>query len=185
MNKMPLDVYRGVAQRAEQLVSPEQVAATCDAMAARLTALLGDKDPVVLCVMTGGIVPVGLLLPRLNFALRLDYAHATRYRGATQGGALEWLHRPTAIRGEHVLIIDDIFDEGITLDSLVTACHEDGAASVTTAVLVEKERTRSVAYRPDVVGCLVPDRYVMGCGLDYKSYFRNASGIYAAASEDV
>jgi hypoxanthine phosphoribosyltransferase len=118
--------------------------------------------------------------------LRLSYVHATRYREGTRGGTLEWKYRPTeAIRGEHVLVVDDIFDAGVTLEAIVKACCADGAASVTSAVLVEKMRQRKCDYRPDVVGLTAPDRYLMGYGLDYKSYFRNADGIYAAAAQDV
>jgi hypoxanthine phosphoribosyltransferase len=186
MNKMTPEHYQAVAGRAEQLVDDAAVEAALDRMAGAITAAVGGKDPIVLCVMTGGIVATGLLLPRLDFALRLDYVHATRYRGATSGGRIDWLRRPgDVIRGEHVLVIDDIFDEGLTMERIVAACREDGAAGVVSAVLVEKERPRSCAYRPDIVGLTVPNRYVMGYGLDYKSYFRNARGIIAAAAEDI
>jgi hypoxanthine phosphoribosyltransferase len=80
--------------------------------------------------------------------------------------------------------VDDIFDEGVTMEAMVDACREDGAAEVQSAVLVEKLRARGCTYRPDIIGMEIPDRYVMGYGLDYKSYFRNAAGIYAAADED-
>ncbi|MEA1050367.1 hypoxanthine-guanine phosphoribosyltransferase [Lamprobacter modestohalophilus] len=186
MNKMTAEQYQAIAGRAECLVSPTDVDAALQRMCDAIGSRLGDKDPVVLAVMTGGIVATGLLLPRLDFALRLDYVHATRYRGGTRGGEIEWRHRPVdAVRGEHVLVIDDIFDEGLTMETIVKACHEDGAASVISAVLVEKERVRDCDYRPDIVGLQVPDRYVMGFGLDYKSYFRNADRILAADPTDI
>jgi hypoxanthine phosphoribosyltransferase len=186
MSKMSPEQYQGVRQRAELIVDPLHVEAAIDRMAAAITASSGDKDPLVLCVVTGGIITTGLLLPRLDFALRLDYVHASRYQGDTSGGELYWKHRPTeAIRGEHVLVVDDIFDEGITMAAIVDACREDGAASVQSVVLTEKLRPRTTAYRPDIVGLTLPDRYVMGYGLDYKCYFRNAPGIFAAAAEDV
>jgi hypoxanthine phosphoribosyltransferase len=186
MNKMTAEQYQAIAGRAECLVSQTDVDAALQRMCDAIGAKLGDKDPVVLAVMTGGIVATGLLLPRLDFALRLDYVHATRYRGGTRGGEIEWRHRPAdAVRGEHVLVIDDIFDEGLTMETIVKACYEDGAASVVSAVLVEKERGRDCDYRPDIVGLQVPDRYVMGFGLDYKSYFRNADRILAADPADI
>jgi len=186
MNKMTEVHYRGVAARSECLASRAEVEAALERMSAEIGASVGGKDPVVLCVMTGGIVATGLLLPRLDFALRLDYVHATRYRGDISGGLLEWRHRPSeVVRGEPVLVVDDIFDEGLTMEAIVRACYEDGAASVVSAVLVEKQRERECAYRPDIVGLRVPDRYVMGYGLDYKSYFRNADSILAASDEDV
>lgn len=186
MNKMSNEEYRAVEARAERLVERGEVEAALGRMSAALTDAVGGRDPVVLCVMTGGVVVTGLLLPRLDFALRLDYVHATRYRGATSGSELVWHHRPSAaVRGEQVMVIDDIFDEGLTLEAVVAACREDGAAGVVSAVLVEKERERPCTYRPDIVGLKVPDRYVMGYGLDYRGYFRNADGILAAAAEDV
>ncbi len=186
MNKISAEQYRGVAQRAECLVDAQGVEHAFGRMAEEIAAVLGGKDPLVLCVLTGGVVTAGFLLPRLDFALRFEYIHATRYRDTTRGGELEWRHRPSEqIRGEHVLVVDDIFDEGVTMAAIVDACREDGAASVRSAVLVEKDRKRACPYRPDFVGLRLPDRYLMGFGLDYKGYFRNAHGIYAAADIDV
>jgi hypoxanthine phosphoribosyltransferase len=157
-----------------------------DRMAESITHALGDRDPLVLCVMTGAVIAVGRLLPRLGFAVRLDYVHATRYREATRGGGLEWLHLPSAaIRGQHVLVVDDILDEGVTLDAIVRACRSHGAASVLSAVLVEKMRARACDCRADFVGVRLPDRYLYGYGLDYRGYFRNADGVYAVADEDL
>jgi hypoxanthine phosphoribosyltransferase len=176
--------YDAVAARARQLVTPEEIDAALDRMAEAITERLAGKDPLVLCVMTGAVFVAGLLLPRLQFQLRVDYVHASRYQGRTSGGEIVWRYRPSdAIRGEHVLVLDDILDEGITLRRIVEACHEDGAASVCTAVLVSKERAH--ACEADVVGVQVEDRYLYGYGLDYKDYFRNAAGIYAVADEDV
>lgn len=186
MTKLTREQYRAVAARAEPLVGHAAVEAALDRMAAGIADALADLDPLVLCVMTGGVVACGLLLPRLDFPLRFDYVHATRYRGATSGGEIHWLHRPSdAIRGEHVLIVDDIFDAGTTLAAIVEACRADGAESVHSAVLVEKDRPRVCGHRPDFVGVTVPDRYVIGCGLDFRGYFRNARGILAVAPEDV
>jgi hypoxanthine phosphoribosyltransferase len=185
MSKMPAERYSAVLSRADCLADQAAVEAALDDMAERISATLADKDPLVLSVVTGGIVVTGLLLPRLGFPLRLDYVHATRYRGELSGAELHWQHRPSeAIRGEHVLVVDDIFDRGHTMEDIVRACREDGAASVTAAVLAEKDGAAETDYRPDVVGLTLPNRYVMGYGLDYKRYFRNLPGIYAAADED-
>jgi len=178
--------YETVAARAELLVSGEEMERVLDRLAEAITDVLADKDPLVLCVMNGAVVGVGRLLPRLGFPLTLDYVHATRYRGATSGGSLRWLHRPSeSVRGRHLLVVDDILDEGITLDKVAKACREDGAVSVHTAVLVEKERERACDFEADFVGVRLPNRYLYGYGLDYKGYFRNAAGVYAVAEEDV
>lgn len=165
---------------ADCLYTRAQVQAAMDEMASAITQRLGGHDPLVLCVMTGAMIPAGHLLTRLNFPLQIDYIHATRYRGGTAGGRLNWLVRPThAIKGRHVLIIDDIFDEGITLASIVEYCWEEGAAEVCTAVLINKLHARKHPLKVDFVGLETTDRYLFGYGMDYKGYLRNADGIYA------
>lgn len=178
--------YDAIAARARLIVSSDEMEAAIDRIAREIAADLAGTDPLVLCVMTGAVVAVGRLLPRLHFQLQLGYLHATRYRDTTSGGEISWLHRPAeAVRGRHVLLVDDILDEGLTLEAAVAACSEDGAASVRSAVLVEKDRPRSCDFVADYVGLRIPDRYVFGYGLDYRGYFRNAAGIYAVADEDV
>lgn len=177
--------YDAVAGQAERLVSGPRMERILDRLAESITEVLAERDPLVLCVMKGAVVVVGRLLPRLEFPLTLDYVHATRYQGATSGGGLEWGHRPAAaVRGRSVLVVDDILDVGITLDAVVRACREDGAAQVYSAVLVEKARAHVGDFRADFVGVRLPDRYLFGYGLDYLGYFRNADGIYAVADED-
>lgn len=166
---------------ATRLYTLEQVEAAIDRMAGEITARLADRNPLVLCVMNGGMVPLGRLLTRLDFPLELDYIHATRYRGETAGGELHWLKRPSIdIRGRTLLIVDDILDIGITLDAIVRDCQAHGAAEVLTAVLTEKLHDRGIGLRADFVGLPVADKYVFGYGMDYKEYLRNAPGIFAA-----
>jgi len=186
MTRITREQYDAVAGRAQLLVSGEEMERVLDRLAESITEVLASKDPLVLCVMNGAVIGVGRLLPRLGFPLGLDYVHATRYRGGTSGGSLQWVHRPAGrVRGRHVLVVDDILDEGITLEGIVAACREDGAVSVHTAVLVEKEREHAFNFRADFVGMRLPDRYLYGYGLDYKGYFRNADGVYAIADEDM
>ncbi len=170
---------------AEQLYSRSEVEQTLDRMALEITARLSGTDPIVLCVLNGALIPMGQLLTRLSFPLRQDYIHASRYRGETTGTELEWIGRPsTSLRGETVLVVDDILDEGITLLEIVRACQDAGAESVWTAVLVEKLHDRGNGFKADFVGLEVDDRYVFGFGMDYKGYLRNAAGIYAVKRTD-
>ncbi len=178
------DHIQAVQSTAECLHSAEQVEQASICLAQQITPVLGDKDPLVLCVMNGAVIPTALIMRHLSFPLRLDYIHASRYRGATRGGELKWLRHPVQpLKAQHLLIIDDIFDEGITLELIVEHCRAEGAASVCTAVLAEKLRGRDCLYRPDFIGLQVEDRYVFGAGMDYKEYLRNVPGIYAVADE--
>ncbi len=149
-------------------------------MAIKIKQQLGEQNPLVLCVMTGDLVPAGMLLPRLDFALNLDYIHATRYGHKTEGGELEWIVKPSKpLKDRIVLLVDDILDEGLTLEAIIHDCKSAGAKAVYSAVLVEKIRSRSIDIKADFVGVEVEDRYLFGFGMDYKGYLRNAAGIYA------
>ena len=170
-----------VLAKAEQLYTAVQVEAALDRMAEEITRDLQDKNPLVLCMMIGAVVVTGKLLTRLNFPLQVDYIHATRYQGATRGGELEQLRLPAAlIRNRTVLIVDDILDEGITLKAVVNACRDAGAGAIHTAVLINKLLEHGKQYdQVNFTGLTVPDRYVFGYGMDYKTYLRNCDGIYA------
>jgi hypoxanthine phosphoribosyltransferase len=177
---------KGVRERAELLHSAHAVEQAVERLARLIEADLGDQDPLILCVMNGAVISSAMLLLRLAFPLRFDHVHATRYRGDIAGGELAWKSRPQhALQGEDVLVIDDIFDEGHTLELIVKSCWEQGAKSVRSAVLVEKKRSRDCRYRPTYIGLEVADRYVFGAGMDYREYWRNLPDIYAVADEDL
>ncbi len=175
-----LEESQRIYKEADLLCSQQQVEAALDRMAVEISRQLGDKNPLVISIMTGGLVPGGMLLPRLDFPLTIDYIHASRYGEQTAGGVLEWKVRPhQSLQDRVVLLVDDILDEGLTLEAIVADCLEAGAAQVYTAVLIEKIRERPADIRADFVGLDVEDRYLFGYGMDYKGYLRNAPGIYA------
>lgn len=171
-----------VWQEADCLHDQSAVEAALDRMGREITEALAKRDPLVLCVMNGGLVAAGHLLTRLSFPLQVDYLHATRYRGDVEGAAeLHWLVRPQLpLAGRTVLVIDDILDEGRTLAGILDYCRQHEAASVYSAVLVLKHHgRRDPRIQADFVGVEVDDHYVFGYGMDYKEYLRNAPGIYA------
>ncbi len=169
-----------VYREADCLYTGAQVEAAIATMGETITAKLEGTNPLLLCVMTGAVIPMGKLLTHLEFPLQIDYIHATRYRGATSGGELHWLARPRmSLAGRTVLVVDDILDEGVTLAAILDECRKQGATAVYSAVLVEKLHDRSNGLKADFVGLQVEDRYVFGYGMDYKDYLRNAPGIFA------
>ncbi len=165
---------------AECLCPKVEVEQAIDGLADAIEKRLAGCNPLVLCVLTGGIALVGQLLPRLCFPLQLDYLHATRYNNQTHGKELAWIAHPTTpLVGRTVLVVDDILDEGLTMAAIIEYCRKAGAREVFTAVLVRKDCPRQVELCPDFVGLEIPNRYVFGYGMDYRGYWRNAPGIYA------
>lgn len=176
----------GVVQRAKLLHSEVEVEAAINQMAIEISGQLQDLNPVLLCVMNGGLITTGKLATKLNFPLQMDYIHASRYRNKTSGADLQWLKRPSLdLSNRVVLVIDDIFDEGATLEGIVNYCQQLGAAQVLTAVLTDKQHDRKLtSLQADFVGLKIADAYVYGYGLDYKGHLRNAAGIYAIDESD-
>ncbi|QSA95536.1 hypoxanthine-guanine phosphoribosyltransferase [Methylococcus sp. EFPC2] len=171
---------RRVEAEAELIYGEAEVEAAISRTATEISEQLADQNPLVLAVLNGGIIFAGKLLPRLNFPLQLDAVNASRYRGETQGSHIQWLLKPShPLKDRAVLLVDDVLDEGVTLAELIAYCHEEGAASVHVAVLIDKQIGRERPCEADFVGLKAPNRYLFGYGMDYKNYLRNAPGIYA------
>lgn len=180
---MTIEDANRILAEADLLVGEEQVIKAIEQMALEICERLQGANPVVLPVMQGALVFAGQLLTRLTFPLEVEYIHAARYGHATTGSYLQWTARPTIdLKDRTVLLLDDILDEGITLAAIRDYCLEQGAKEVLMAVLVEKLHLRKVTpgMRADFSGLEVGDRFLFGYGLDYKGYWRNAPGIYAA-----
>ena len=173
--------YAKVLENADLVWGEGDVDAAYAKLARDISKVLGDSSPLIIPVMMGGMVPASRIVSQLEFPVEIDYVHATRYRGDVRGRTLEWIAHPSSdFKGRNVLVVDDILDEGITLAAIITHCRELGAREVYCAVLVDKRIGRPRVYpRADFTGLEVDNRYVFGCGMDYRGYFRNLPAIYA------
>ena len=165
---------------ADLLYCEKDVSNAIQSLANNITNTSKNDFPIVLSVMNGALFFAGQLIPQLNFPLEVDYIHATRYQGDTEGQEIQWLARPNiSLDNRNILILDDILDKGITLQAIVNDCYAKGARQVKTAVLVEKEMDETKPLQADYIGLKVPDRYVFGCGMDIYGLWRNLPAIYA------
>jgi len=173
--------YAQVLENAELVWDEADVDAAYARLARDISEVLAASIPLVIPVMMGGMVPASRIVSRLAFPVEIDYVHATRYRGDVRGRTLEWIAHPSSdFKDRNVLVVDDILDEGITLAAIISHCRELGAREVYCAVLVDKQIGRPRVFaRADFTGLEVDDRYVFGCGMDYRGYFRNLPAIYA------
>lgn len=178
MNRPELSV---ALQSAELIHDHAALRAAITRVGAEISAALVDDSAVFLSIMQGGLIFAGQVATEIDAALEFDYVHATRFRGTTTGGELQWMRRPTtSLAGRTVLLVDDILDEGHTLNAIREWCVAEGAKRVLLAVLCEKRHGRTVpGLAADFVGVQVPDRYVLGYGMDYNEQGRNLPAIYA------
>lgn len=175
-----------VYEKSTCLYTTKEVEAALDRMAINIHSKLFDKNPIILCVMIGGLIPMGNLLPRLDFPLEVDYVHATRYKGDIKATDLVWKVKPSLnLAGRTILVIDDILDGGLTLAAILEYVKGMGAAAVYSAVLVDKKHKRlpNGLQQADFVGLNVDDHYIFGYGMDYHEYLRNAPGIFVVSPE--
>lgn len=161
------------------LFTPEAIDAAVARVAAAVSADLEGRLPLLLCVMTGGLRFTSELMVRLEFPLELDYLQVSRYRSGTSGEDLEWRAFPrTPLKDRHVLLCDDILDEGVTLAALHDWCERQGARSVRAAVLVRK-RLEHQAAAADYHGVDAPNEFLVGEGMDIAGLARNLRGIHS------
>lgn len=139
--------------------------------------------PVFVSIMNGALPFAGqlaLALGERGQDVQLDYLQASRYHGET-GGQLVWKHRPvSSLFGRRVILVDDILDEGYTLQGVRDWCLEQGATDVRVAVLTVKKHDRCIpGVKADYPGVELPDRFVFGFGMDIDETMRTLPAIYA------
>lgn len=164
------------------LYDRETVQKSIELLADKVTTDYEALNPLLLVALKGGCFLAAKLMEQLDFPLQMDVLHLTRYADGLTGGALEQRVLPsTDLTGRHLLIVDDILDRGVTLQGMVGFCQQHTPASIKSLVLVDKQCERTVEISADYVGLNAPDRYLFGCGMDYKGYWRNLPAIYAVA----
>jgi hypoxanthine phosphoribosyltransferase len=167
-------------EHSEQVAAAEEVQAAIRRLASQIAERLADAYPMVLAVMGGAVVFAGQLLPLLRFPLDFDYIHASRYGDATRGSGVDWRAMPAGVvKDRTVLVLDDILDHGQTMSAIRARLLELGASKFYCAVLVEKTLGMKKPIAADFVGLTIPDRFVFGCGMDAKGYWRNLPEIRA------
>lgn len=157
------------------LLSEKQLQEGVSRLALEVAAHYGDRPITIVAVLTGSLVFVADLIRQLKLPLRVAVVQSRSYRGeATRPGELA-VNEEFApdVAGRDVLLVDDIFDTGHTLDAMLARMRALGARCVRSAVLLLKEGRQEVATRPDHVGFVIPDLFVVGYGLDYNDLYRN------------
>ena len=162
------------SDRIECMISAEQIMQRVQEIGEQISADYQDRRLVVVCVLKGGWMFMADLARQLSIPVRCDFVRVSSYgMGTTTSGEPRLLLDLTeAIDGGHVLIVDDILDTGISCDWLKKHLLGKGAASVNVCVLLEKPSRRQVDIQAEYVGFQIPDRFVVGYGLDNGEQFR-------------
>lgn len=177
-----------ILKDAELICTAEEVQAAISRIALELNERFSKTDspsfPLVLGVMGGGVVFTGQLLPKLTFPLEFDFIHVSRYGDEDYGGEIVWKVIPRQnVTNRTVIVLDDILDEGETLSHVKRRLLEMGAADVVIAVFADKAISKKKPIKPDHVGITVPNKFVIGFGMDWQGYWRNLPDVWAVRNQ--
>ncbi|WNO07577.1 phosphoribosyltransferase family protein [Teredinibacter sp. KSP-S5-2] len=176
------------AKNAQQIFSFDEVNRAIQSLAEEINFLAQGEEYLVISLLNGATIFSGLILPHLTFPLKMDYIHLSRYQNNQHGGEIKIVAEPKeALRDCRVLLLDDICDEGRTLEFANNYCMQAGAKSVLNAVLARKvlNDPHKFAVQNKLIDSLkisfaleVPDVFVFGMGMDVGGYLRNMPGIF-------
>ncbi len=156
------------------LISEAEISARLDELGRELSAAYRDRSLTVVGVLTGSLLFLADLMRKLEVPHQVGFLQASSYRAGTTAGQLcvnrEYFPN---IAGRDVLLIDDIFDTGQTLSTLLSLLQAAEPRSLRSAVLLSKAGTQTVSLQPDFVGFKIPNEFVVGYGLDHNQNYRH------------
>lgn len=170
----------------DTIISEKEIRARVTELAARISVDYADKEPLLVCVLKGAVFFMADLVRELTVPSELDFMAVSSYGSATDSsGVVRILKDLDAnIEGRNVLIIEDIIDSGLTLSYLRKNLRSRNPASVEVCSLLTKPSRRKVDIACEYVGFEVPDKFVVGYGLDYLEKYRNLRFIAVLSEED-
>ena len=155
------------------------------AVAEQINKDLDGQDPLFLCVLNGAFMFASDLMKRVSIPLNISFVKLASYSGMQSTGKMkELIGLNEDISGRVVVIVEDVVDTGMTIESLKKQIEERGAKKVLVATLLFKPGSCKIAgWRPDYVGIDIPNDFIVGYGLDYDGYGRNIPEIMTLIKE--
>lgn len=160
----------------EVLITEEQLRSRIAQLGEELTREYAGKDPVIVGVLKGVVVFYSDMVRQIRVPCQMDFMWISSYQGTHSTGSMMVKRDVTAeIKGRHVLILEDIYDTGNSLDFTYRHLLSKQPASLKICALLDKPARRrpGITLKPDYVGFTVPNAFVVGYGLDYNEHYRN------------
>ena len=167
----------------ETLYTEEQIGERISQIASDINGDYGDKPLHVICILKGSVIFFAELVKQLKMPVTMDFMQVSSYEDSTEGGQLR-IHKELDedIDGLDCMVVEDIVDTGNTLDMIKRMLSARSASNVKICTLLDKPSRREVEVQADYIGFEVPDKFVVGYGLDYNQKYRNLP--YLAALDE-
>jgi hypoxanthine phosphoribosyltransferase len=158
----------------EVFLTPDQIRARVSELAEQITRDYAGQELLVVGILNGTILFLADLVREIQLDLHFDFVGLSSYRNSTQSGSLTWTKSLTSSPGaRHILVVEDILDTGQTLSAVLQHLINLNPLSIKSCVLLEKMIPRPIPIHADYCGFHIPDRFVVGYGLDLAGQFRN------------
>jgi hypoxanthine phosphoribosyltransferase len=159
----------------EILLTEEQIRQRLDELATEIQRDYADKDLTLIAILSGSVMFIADLLRRLPMQLRLDYIGISSYRGQTRSAGVLVVTKALKldVHDRDVLVVDDILDTGMTLVKVREMIQKLQPRSLKFCAFLEKDVPHHESFRADYVGFHIPNKFVVGYGLDYRERYRN------------
>jgi len=150
-----------------------------DELATQISSDYRDRELTVIAILNGSLIFMADLLRRIPLPLKLDCLSVASYHGGlqTSGEVIFRQVAPPDVAGRHILLLDDILDSGVTLNTIRERLETASPRSIRACVLLRKIKQRTRTIEADYVGFDIADEFVVGYGLDYMERYRNLSCI--------
>jgi hypoxanthine phosphoribosyltransferase len=166
------------------LFSGDEIAATVKKLAAEIRQEYQDKHPVLISVLKGSFMFMADLIRLLDFPLEVEFVRLSSYGGGKSPGEIKLVQDVQSnIEGRHVLVVEDIIDTGLTTAFVLEHLGKKKPASLKLCSLTDKPSRREVTVNIDYLGLTVPNKFIVGYGIDWNERFRYLPGIYAIEDE--
>jgi hypoxanthine phosphoribosyltransferase len=167
------------------LFTREEIQRKIQELGNRVSTDYAEKDLLVIGVLKGALFFLSDLLRSLRISVRMDFIHCTSSSKSPDGNPVHILaDMQENVQGKDVLLVEDIMDSGVTIEYLKQRLLAQGPASLKVCVLLDKPDRRKVAIEPDYAGFRIPNKYVVGYGLDYQDRYRNLPYIAVLPHEE-
>ena len=168
-----------------KLVSEEKIAERIEMLGKQITEEYQGKDLTIVCIMKGCIPFVADLMRHIDIPFKLDTIQATSYHGGTDSSGTVIILQDSTIdlNDQYVIIVDDILDTGRTMKKIIDGFKSRGPKDIKVCVLLDKPSRRVESVYADYAGFQIPNKFVVGYGLDYNEYYRNLPYIGVLGSD--
>jgi hypoxanthine phosphoribosyltransferase len=156
------------------LINKGKISKKIAQLAKKISKDYKDKDLMLICVLKGATVFLSELLLNISIPVSIDFVQVSSYGNNKTSGALKFIKDITLpVKDTHVLLVDDIADTGRTLNELIKVLKRKKAKTINVCTLLDKPSRRIVKVPLKYTGFKVPDKFVVGFGIDYAEKFRN------------